>query len=652
MKRTTISLYIFILLSTGLVAQSVNLQLKDYRICNNQIAVDLFVSASAFTTDTFSIGSSSIFLNYDGEKIRFHSYTATAFDPEVSERALNANWEEQQYDYNDEYGIFHLVLQKNDGGIDNYTLRRDTTPIQIGTLLFDYREGGSMHDIAVNFPFTTFNDDLANDGSNTIQLENAASLSIMNDTILWYETFQDLEEGATMDSTETSWSVDSSATLPKANPNFFIGIERGAIKFRTLNGEAVWTTDWINLCDNAVNISVDAKENGTMEDDDYIRFYYQTFTIEDSATIDGPEVMFGEIVGESPENNTYITLTTDNKITGDMFRVIVKVKNGGNGNFENHYFDNLRLSTSDCFQQVRPELDGITDDVANIRWNPDFKATSYQVLYRISGETTWDPALSNDVFSLISTSPEDSIKNLLANTTYEFQVRSVCDSITAPFSEVQTFRTNNCPNFDNNLIGQSCNDGNNNTINDVYTTSCVCRGQAVLPVELQYFYANAQGSNVYLNWSTLSELNNQLFTVERSKYGTSWVTVTHMDGAGTSREELFYEAVDSFPITGTSYYRLKQTDFDGHVSYSDIQTVTINADAQANIQVFPNPTSGRIFFSQTIEGSFELFDAFGVLIRSGALTESALDISELPNGVYLLSLHTDQKRIVKRILKR
>lgn len=633
-----------------LVGQSVNLQLQNYRICDNQVAVELFVGASEFATDTFSLGNSSIFLNYDGTKVRFRDYLPAAFDPEISEQAMNANWEEQQYDYNDEYGIFHVVLQKNDGGEENYILQKDTASIKIGTVIFDFWEGGITHDVAVNFSFTKFNDDIANDGSNEIQLENAPILEVFNDTIFWMEDFDDLLDSIAIDSSVTSWTVDSTATNAKS-PDHYIGTERGAFKFKALEGEAVWRSGWIDLCGNAVNISVDAKENGQMEPDDYIRFYYEVFDFSETAAPDSSEVLFGAIEGDAVENNTYMTLTTGEKVSGDQFRVIVRVKNGGNGNFENHFFDNLRLSTSDCFQQVKPEMDGITDNFAEISWNPDFRATAYELRYRFGGETTWDPTESNGVFSIITTSPEDSIKNLLANTTYEYQVRSVCDTITAPFSEVQSFRTNNCPNFDNDLIGRACNDGNSGTINDVYTSSCVCRGEQVLPIELRYFSAELIEDYVHIKWSTISELNNDYFTIERSQSGNNWDAIATIDGAGNSTEELNYWEIDSFPLPGVSYYRLVQTDYDGRTSVSRVVSVTREGTANEEFIVFPNPTTGRLSFSTAMEGNYQIFDAYGKIMQQGILMNEDLDISDLSSGVYIIVIEKGNERHVRRVVK-
>ncbi|MEQ9166592.1 MAG: T9SS type A sorting domain-containing protein, partial [Fulvivirga sp.] len=85
----------------------------------------------------------------------------------------------------------------------------------------------------------------------------------------------------------------------------------------------------------------------------------------------------------------------------------------------------------------------------------------------------------------------------------------------------------------------------------------------VLPIELLAFSAIVNEIRVELDWSTASELNNDYFTIERSSDGLSFEPVATVTGAGNSSETLNYSFVDRNPLFGKSYYRLKQTDFDG-----------------------------------------------------------------------------------------
>jgi hypothetical protein len=66
-----------------------------------------------------------------------------------------------------------------------------------------------------------------------------------------------------------------------------------------------------------------------------------------------------------------------------------------------------------------------------------------------------------------------------------------------------------------------------------------------------------------------------------------------MDGAGNSNSLLQYSLVDLQPYNGTSYYRLKQTDFNGTYVYSALAAVTFSGEAMGAVAAFPNPVSGE-----------------------------------------------------------
>ncbi len=111
---------------------------------------------------------------------------------------------------------------------------------------------------------------------------------------------------------------------------------------------------------------------------------------------------------------------------------------------------------------------------------------------------------------------------------------------------------------------------------------------APLPIELISFTAlPVDNKMVQLNWKTASETNNKYFEVQRSTDLLSFESISRKEGAGTIASISEYESVDHSPISGTSYYRLMQTDYDGKTSHSGVVPVTINTFA--NITLYPNP---------------------------------------------------------------
>ena len=102
-----------------------------------------------------------------------------------------------------------------------------------------------------------------------------------------------------------------------------------------------------------------------------------------------------------------------------------------------------------------------------------------------------------------------------------------------------------------------------------------------------------------LQWSTLSEVNNYGFTVQRGgeRDGTfSTLPNAFLPGYGTTNEPRYYSFRDSTAGNGLWFYRLLQIDLDGEVHSTDaIQVSIVTGVAEfmqphfALFQNFPNP---------------------------------------------------------------
>jgi hypothetical protein len=174
------------------------------------------------------------------------------------------------------------------------------------------------------------------------------------------------------------------------------------------------------------------------------------------------------------------------------------------------------------------------------------------------------------------------------------------------------------------------------------------------PVTLVDFNALKNGSEVAINWQTATEINNDYFIVEKSKNGIDFTTVGIIDGSGNSQSTLNYQTTDHSPYYGISYYRLKQVDYDGTVSYSKIEAVNFNGNK--NLTVSPNPGTG-IFNIQGLNGESEISvqNPLGqvVLIKKGFSDSSEIDLSSQPDGVYFININNgDTSESTKIILHR
>jgi hypothetical protein len=111
-----------------------------------------------------------------------------------------------------------------------------------------------------------------------------------------------------------------------------------------------------------------------------------------------------------------------------------------------------------------------------------------------------------------------------------------------------------------------------------------------LPITLTGFSAEAiQNKSVLLKWSTASEINNDYFTIERSKDGAEFSALLQQDGTGNSTALHFYSAEDDEPFSGISWYRLKQIDYDGRSQTFNPVRVLLQPQYSTDICIYPNP---------------------------------------------------------------
>lgn len=117
-----------------------------------------------------------------------------------------------------------------------------------------------------------------------------------------------------------------------------------------------------------------------------------------------------------------------------------------------------------------------------------------------------------------------------------------------------------------------------------------------LAVQLISFNATADGGKVSLEWSTLTEQNNERFDIERSNDGQSWVTLTSVKGSGTSSRSQTYQVYDNSPLAGMNYYRIKQYNVDGSFTVSPVRSLKMTGNNLPALKVYPNPSHGEIGF--------------------------------------------------------
>jgi hypothetical protein len=180
-----------------------------------------------------------------------------------------------------------------------------------------------------------------------------------------------------------------------------------------------------------------------------------------------------------------------------------------------------------------------------------------------------------------------------------------------------------------------------------------------LPVELLYFTGYNDGNANVLKWSTVSEINNDFFTVEHSKDVEIWLAIGTVDGAGNSNSNMNYNFTDNEPYDGSTYYRLRQTDFNGKAEYSEIIALSRNGDTNSTIKVFPNPFSQtfcvQLNNNSTMDNTAEIRNCIGqkmkdeIISKGNIITE--INLGDLPDGVYYIKIYNEQSSCIKKIVK-
>jgi hypothetical protein len=152
---------------------------------------------------------------------------------------------------------------------------------------------------------------------------------------------------------------------------------------------------------------------------------------------------------------------------------------------------------------------------------------------------------------------------------------------------------------------------------------------APLPVELLSFDAKPSGNKVDLSWTTASEHNNDFFSVERTSDAVTFDIVCELESNHNTSTISEYNCEDLSPLTGLSYYRLKQTDYDGSSTYSGL--VAVNRELPEEYQIYPNPAAGKHFQVGYPGNTFRTGTEKGIL---------DIDVQSLASGLYLLQLNT------------
>lgn len=241
----------------------------------------------------------------------------------------------------------------------------------------------------------------------------------------------------------------------------------------------------------------------------------------------------------------------------------------------------IELSTPNTFS---------VDGNVSVSLTGSWSMSSYDCLYAFSASN--------------SSSPDDNVTQIHSTITFDNNFNAHSDVGDNPSSDyprvisIHLNADNGDYNRDRSLATDTShieNISNWTTSNSGITLSTTSfTGTLALPIKLIHFTGKYVDDEVLLNWKTASELDNDYFEIEKMQENGRFFSLGIIEGMGTSNEVNEYYFLDPNPTNGTNRYRLKQVDYDGITTYSDIIRVTTAGRNVGITNLYPNPAVGDV----------------------------------------------------------
>jgi len=199
--------------------------------------------------------------------------------------------------------------------------------------------------------------------------------------------------------------------------------------------------------------------------------------------------------------------------------------------------------------------------------------------------------------------------------------------------------------------------------NCAFTVSGWTATGIILPVDLVDFSALAYQNKNSLKWRTISEKDNDYFSIQRSFDGINFETIGQVDGAGNSQNAIDYQFDDFGIRSGVAFYKIIQVDFNGESSESKTISLDKNNINSAIVSTYPNPAKDELFVeiqTKNLIGTIELElqSPTGKILYSMQIeNEKGTSLKKIPlntfaQGIYLLVLKTEQGIIqLEKVIK-
>ncbi|WP_421946958.1 fibronectin type III domain-containing protein [Phaeodactylibacter xiamenensis] len=335
------------------------------------------------------------------------------------------------------------------------------------------------------------------------------------------------------------------------------------------------------------------------------------------------------------------------------------------------------LDEAGCTTPLNLQASDLTNSSALLSWSVVPAAGTYELQYLEQGAP-----LSNLV-SINVGSSSSIVAGLDAGTTYLWRVRALCSGENAPWSSVETFTTlsgacpdddndgicnadDQCPAFDDNLIGTACDDGDDCTENDTYGNDCNCSGTLI----------DTNNNNICdLNEACTDPVNLNAVAFSNTTAQFSWDAVPAANAYRLQFRPIGGNPVsldipdntyvaNGLPPASTVQWRVRALCDNENSGFVVGPAVTLSDPtrtraAETGFELFPNPTSGN--FTLALKdwdgrpGAVLIRSAVGQVLYQAAAAHSQLNIDlralNIPAGVLFITVEQDGRApMTKRLL--
>lgn len=305
---------------------------------------------------------------------------------------------------------------------------------------------------------------------------------------------------------------------------------------------------------------------------------------------------------------------------------------------------------------------------ATVSWSA-VTGTTYEVRYKAVSAATWT--------TLAAATNTISLSGLTANTAYEAQVRSICPTTSSAFSESTTFTTTTitvtyCASKGNNTNDERIQRVALGTINNASTGTAgyedftaqstnVVRGTANT-ISITPFWTSTKYNEAYAVWidynkdgdfSDTGELvYSRTATQTTPVSGSFTIPTTATLGATRMRVSMKYNGI---PTSCEAFSYGQVEDYTVNItSASAAALATTSDDEDATLNIYPNPVEDvlNVSFAKSSSSSFRILNLVGQEVKKGNITQDAINVSNLENGMYIFEVNNGDQTITKKFVKK